>query len=351
MKLLITTQKLDKNDPILGFFHNWVLEFAKHFEAVTVICLFKGHYELPKNVTVFSLGKEERQSRLQYLIHFFWFILHERKKYDKVFVHMNQIYVVLGGLIWKLSGKKIGFWYTHRAVDTNLRIATFFADVIFTASKEGFGIASPKVRSVGHGIPVEAFVNKEDRREIGPGTRLEILSVGRITRIKNLETLIEAAALLRDAKIDFMCTIVGPRVTPQDEEYYSILLEMVREKHLEKMVQITNGVSNEEIKKFYWKSDINVNLAPTGGVDKVILEGIAAGVLPLATNKAFEPVFGAYAPELIFELRNPKDLAEKIQKLHANPAQADMRRFLAQKIEKDFSLKSLVARISDTLRS
>ncbi len=131
MRLLITTQKLDKYDPILGFFHSWVAEFAKHCESVQVICLFKGEYDLPDNVHVFSLGKEERQSRIQYLIHFYWYIIHERKKYDTVFVHMNQIYVVLAGFLWKLFGKKISLWYTHRAVDWTLRVATLFADKIF----------------------------------------------------------------------------------------------------------------------------------------------------------------------------------------------------------------------------
>ena len=32
MNLLLITQKIDKDDPILGFFHRWVEEFAKHFE-------------------------------------------------------------------------------------------------------------------------------------------------------------------------------------------------------------------------------------------------------------------------------------------------------------------------------
>ena len=59
MKLLILTQKVDKNDPILGFFHRWVEEFARHCEQVTVIALGVGEYDLPQNVRVFSLGKEQ----------------------------------------------------------------------------------------------------------------------------------------------------------------------------------------------------------------------------------------------------------------------------------------------------
>ena len=71
MKLLIVTQKVDKNDPILGFFHRWIEEFARHVEFVTVICLGVGEYSLPVNVKVLSLGKEKKKSRLKYIFMFY----------------------------------------------------------------------------------------------------------------------------------------------------------------------------------------------------------------------------------------------------------------------------------------
>jgi len=73
MKLLICTQMIDKNDPILGFFHRWVEEFAKHFEHIHVICLKEGQHTLPQNVTVHSLGKEGGESRIKYVIRFYRF--------------------------------------------------------------------------------------------------------------------------------------------------------------------------------------------------------------------------------------------------------------------------------------
>ena len=59
MKLLITTQTVNINDPVLGFFHRWLKEFAENCEQVTVICLQVGEYQLPPNVKVISLGKEK----------------------------------------------------------------------------------------------------------------------------------------------------------------------------------------------------------------------------------------------------------------------------------------------------
>ena len=38
MKLLIITQAIDENNPVMGFFVRWVEEFSKHCEKITVIC-------------------------------------------------------------------------------------------------------------------------------------------------------------------------------------------------------------------------------------------------------------------------------------------------------------------------
>ena len=130
MKLLIITQKVDKNDSVLGFFHGWIVEFAKHCEKLTVICLYKGEYDLPENVKVLSLGKETGRSRLKYVFRFYKYIWKYRKDYDNVFVHMNHIYVVLGGTFWKILNKKIILWYNHISGSVSLNIALFFVNYI-----------------------------------------------------------------------------------------------------------------------------------------------------------------------------------------------------------------------------
>jgi len=56
---LFITQKIDKNDDLLGVYHEWIKRLALEFEVVNAICLYKGKYDLPPNVRVYSLGKEE----------------------------------------------------------------------------------------------------------------------------------------------------------------------------------------------------------------------------------------------------------------------------------------------------
>src|ERR1051326_6719713 len=100
MKLLIITQKVDKNDPVLGFFYGWLLSFSKIAETITVICLEKGQSDLPTNVTIYSLGKESETSKFGYVINFYKYLNQISGSYDRVFVHMNQEYLLLVGFYW-----------------------------------------------------------------------------------------------------------------------------------------------------------------------------------------------------------------------------------------------------------
>lgn len=158
MRLLVCTQTVDRNDPVLGFFHSWLLEFGKQCEKVVVICLKEGEHSLPSTVEVYSLGKEKGALRLVRWMRALVFIVVLRKKYDAVFVHMNPEYIVLGGPLWRLWGKRVVLWYVHRSVTLRLRIATLFANAIATASKKSFRLKSKKIKILGHGIDTDLFL-------------------------------------------------------------------------------------------------------------------------------------------------------------------------------------------------
>ena len=67
MNLLITTKTVHENDQLLGFFIEWIRLFSKNFEKVTVLCLEKGKFELPKNVKVINIGKYRGLCKLRIL--------------------------------------------------------------------------------------------------------------------------------------------------------------------------------------------------------------------------------------------------------------------------------------------
>lgn len=292
MRLLVVTQIVDTNDSNLGFFHAWLQRIAAQVDSMIVLCLKKGEYQLPANVTVLSLGKEqspaERHTRntLGYIFNFYRlaFITY-RKQYDHVFIHMNPEYVILGGPLWRVSGKKVLLWYTHKAVNWRLRVAAMFASKIFTASKESCRLKTKKVEVVGHGIAVDAFSSRGD---IDEGDPIRFLSVARISPVKDLETVILAVAEMKKTFArPLLLDIVGDAITAADFEYEKTLRELVVRLNLGDVVHFLGGKTQGDLKALYPDHDIFLHTSKTGSIDKVVLEALAAGLEVFTTSEAY----------------------------------------------------------------
>ncbi len=346
MKLLIITQKVDKNDDVLGFFHDWILEFSRNVEAITVICLQKGEYDLPGNVRVFSLGKENFPlsparpgtfhfrffKKIRHVLIFWKHIWSERGNYDAVFVHMNPEYVILGGLLWKFLNKKIGIWYVHKSVDLKLRLAEKLADFIFSASSESFRLSSRKINLVGHGIDVGKFNFADNHESVA-----DIISVGRISPIKNYEVLIEAVRMIKDRDRKIEVRIAGGPVFDSDKIYLNNLEKKIEEYGLTESFRFIGGIPHSEIQDFYKKSRIFVNFSGTGSVDKAVLEAMASGLLVLTSNEAFRGILS----DRYFTSNDPSVIADKLIKLMESGIDPNLRKY----VEENHGLKSLIKKI------
>lgn len=309
MKLLIMTQKVDANDDVLGFFHGWIKEFAKHCEEMTVIALGVLEYDLPKNVRVLSLGKEEGVSRLSYLINFYRLIWRERKNYDTVFVHMNQEYILLGGLIWKCLGKKIALWRNHYAGSLLTRIAMMISDKIFCTSKYSFTARSKKMTLMPVGVDTDLF-KKEDRIVRKPHS---VLFLARISPSKKPHLIIEALRKVRDKGIDFTADFYGNPL-PQDVPYLNSLKEKVKAYSLEDRVTFEKGVPNRETPRVYGAHTIFINASPSGMYDKTIFEAMACESLVLTSNINLK---GSIDDMFLFREDDEEDLAKQLAHLLA----------------------------------
>lgn len=347
MKLLIFTQKVDRNDSVLGFFHKWIEEFAENCERVTVICLQKGDYSLPDNVRVLSLGKEGGTSKLKFLFNFYRFIWRERDNYDRVFVHMNPEYVILGGLFWKMLGRKSGLWYVHRQINLKLTVASLLCDVIFSTSPQGFRLASKKALFLGHGIDIEKFKCEVKKEK---GDIFKIISVGRITKIKNLDILIEAISILKKKyAFNVEAKIIGEPVVTQDYDYLRRLRRIVDQEGLGDSVIFSGPIDYQKIVREYCLCDLTVNLCPTGGVDKAVLESMACGIPIVLTNESFRPYLGNFAENFIVPYQDPQALADRIYSLKKLGIGREVSEFLRGQIIKQHTIEALVKKIVSNL--
>lgn len=341
MKILIVTQAVDRKNIFLGFFVSWIKEFSKNFKEVHIVCLEKGEQELPQNVFVYSMGKDREVSKFVYLFNFYKYIFSLRKKYDVVLVHMNPIYMPLGILFWKLWGKKVALWYTHKHVDFKLRLATFLTDRVFSASKESFRIDTPKLLVTGHGIMTEdfAFTPRLGEEEI------KLIIIGRISSIKQTKKAVE---ILKEVLVGRKAslTIVGDIVTKEDKVYKDELASFIGEEGLTKQVIFKGAIPHDEIPGVLKNNSIMIHTSKTGSVDKVVLEALLGGVLVLTENESFKKALGPAG--MFMDETSPKVYKEKVISFSG-----DKEKFLKavttgkKWVEDNHSLKALIPKIKE----
>lgn len=333
-KLLIITQKVDENDQLLGFFTEWLKRLNGKL-PLSVLCLEKGSYELP-GISVESLGKENKNSKLAQGWNFYRHIIQNRHQYDSVFVHMNPIWVVLGGWYWRLTGKKIILWYTSKGVTLKLRLALWLSHIVITASPESFRLRSKKVVVTGHGIDTDLFKpNPELKKGDGP---LKILSVGRIAPVKNYDILIDAAKILADKCINFGVTLVGEPALKEDKDYEESLRFKVKSLELEDNFNFVGKVNHKDLPAYYQSHNLFIHLSKTGSLDKTLLEAMACGMNVLSSNDAAKSFLPA---ELLFKNDDSAELAQKIELISNKNYGQDLRKYVVE----NHSLDKLIDKI------
>lgn len=276
MKLLVVTQKVDSNDPILGFFHRWLQTFAGHFECVTVIGQLVGVHALPGNVTVLSMGKEQGRSRVAQIFAFYVAAWKQRRGYDAVFVHMTPIWVVLGWPLWLVFHKPVYLWYEARGGGWALPAALRFVRKSFGATPYGLPRTSSRHEVVGHGIDTDAFVPAPDKRE--PGL---IITIGRVTPVKHYDAVLRAfSALSGDSRL----RIAGGTITERDEEERARLDRLIAELGIADRV-IIDWIAPFQVPALLQRADLMLH-ACSGGLDKVVLEAMACGCPVVSSSEA-----------------------------------------------------------------
>jgi glycosyltransferase involved in cell wall biosynthesis len=344
MHLVILTQVLDREDAILGFFHRWCAVFAEHLDRLTVVAQRVGPVDLPDNVSVLSLGKEQGAGRWAMLksLQGALFGMRGERRPDAVWVHMVPKLVLYVAPACVPRGIPIDLWYTHKGVDGALRLAVPLVRRVFTASRESFRlpIQEQKLEITGHGIDCRHFTPREGHRPV------DVLCLGRIAPSKGQDELLKGLAVLHTCPVT---EIAGDILLERDREYRERLEALVRlNPTLAGHVRFLGAVSWREVPEVLCRARILVNASTTGSLDKVVLEAMACGTLPLTCNEAFEPLFGpALAERLMFERGNPTDLAARLKALLTLPEHEaqELRGRLREMVLADHDLERLVPRI------
>ena len=210
MNILVFNLKQDAEDGILGFTTDWVNALAKRCDRVVVLTLHMGALRVDPNVTVYSIGTEHGFGRPRRLFNFYallWKVLRERQ-IDVCFAHMNQLFALLGAPVLKAYRVPTLLWYAHKSVTRSLKLAERLVEAAVTSSASGFQLPSRKLTVIGQGVDTVRFAPAAKQRHDGT---LKLLSFGRISPVKRLDIILDAAARLRETHPDltFSCLFVG----------------------------------------------------------------------------------------------------------------------------------------------
>ena len=99
-----------------------------------------------------------------------------------------------------------------------------------------------------------------------------------------MEDALKTVVALRDAGVSVSLTIVG---VVANESYQASLHEFVRANALESAVTFAGACTHAELAAQYQAADILLNPSATDSIDKVVLEAMVAGVIPVTSTAAF----------------------------------------------------------------
>ena len=274
--LVIYNLITDENDPVTAFAIDWINAFAENAEQILVFSTHVGKYRLPTNVRVIEIGGGSFQKRFVGSLRLLKSFSKARKLTGEkiVFHHMSEKTACYLGLLYKVAGIRQGLWYSHNRKSWTLRCAVRFVDFIFSPTVNSFPINTSKIRPVGHGIKMARFA----KLELINSPKTGILSLGRISRVKNLENIIDA--LSRTIPPRSKLTFVGPVM--ETEEYVQKL--ELRALNADVELEIKQPVAYADIPEAISHYSMCFSGSPNT-VDKSVLEAAAVGCFVLSDNR------------------------------------------------------------------
>ena len=303
-RFVFITQAVDPDHPALGATVAKIRAIAERVDEVIALTRVAVPGALPDNCRVVTY---DAPSRLQRGLRFETALAHEmRPRPDAVLAHMAPIYAVLVAPLCRPLRVPLLLWFTHWRAGTLLRIAERLSTVVVTVDRRSFPLPSPKVVPTGHGIDLDDFPCVEH----GTGNGLHLLSLGRYSHAKGIETVARVVALVPEARLVHH----GPALNADEERCRGELEQLVVDLDVGGRIEMGGPVPRREVPGLLAGADALINNMRAGAADKVVYEA-AASCLPVLASS---PVFETFLPrELRFPRDDPDALAERLRGLAA----------------------------------
>ncbi len=144
---------------------------------------------------------------------------------------------------------------------------------------------------------------------------LSLLFVGRLSKSKNVDVLIEAVARLKQADIRVHCDIVG------DGAQRRQLGEQVQRLKLEECVHFAGAIDFDQVFDFYDRSQVLVLASDTEGWPKAIAEAMACGLVCVGSDRGLVPWMLGKGRGFVVPARDVDALTSTLRELALSPVE------------------------------
>jgi len=162
---------------------------------------------------------------------------------------------------------------------------------------------------------------------------LRLITIGRLSVTKRVPMLIDAVSILNKEGYKLKLTIVGGGQMEQR------LKEIVLEKNLSSIIDITGRISADDMSMLYHKNDIFISASMLEGMSNAMLEAMASG-LPIVSTRC-EGLDELIADNgIVVEQPNAESIANAIKSIADNEEKYATMRTAARKQAEKFTWKS-----------
>jgi glycosyltransferase involved in cell wall biosynthesis len=333
-RLVFITQQVDPAHPALAATVPKVQALAARLDEVVVLADGAVPGTLPANcrVRTFAAGtKVGRGTRFGVALA----TELARGRPLAVVAHMCPIYAVLAAPLARPLRVPVLLWFTHWHASPTLKAAARVSNTILSVDRRSVPLRAARVRAIGHGIDLRQFTCERN----GSGADgLRLLSLGRYSPAKGLDSVLRAIRLATDNGLDVHLQAHGPTLSPLERRHRDELERLVHALRLEERAHLGEPVPRERVPELFGASDALVNNMQAGAPDKVVYEAAASCLPVLASN----PVFDRLLPEeLRFERDRPASLADRLAAFASRPPdeRAAVGRALRARVAREHSVE------------
>ena len=332
----------DENDPVTAFAVDWIKAFAEISDQVVVFSTHVGTYKAPSNVTVIELGGGTAKKRLFGLLKLYRSAIYVSNIRGRkiVFHHMSEKTAFLVGPILRILGIKQGLWYSHNRKSNVLISASKFVNYIFSPTANSFPIETSKIRPVGHGINMSRF-QKNGNSTLN---RTGIVSLGRISKVKNLEVIIDALSQVSPPRPSL--TLIGPIM--EEDKYVEALIKRAKDSDVQ--LTLEDGISYSQVPKVISQYSMAFSGSPNT-VDKSVLEAAAVGCFVLSENEFVLELTGMNRVWNSIGIEIPLELSNQIEILKPHEFDTNLRELIAISCRERNDVKNTAIKILTFLAS